>query len=1078
MKKKFYERIFHELGRFKKLYLIMRLSFIMLLVSSLSVIGSSYSQSTKFSFQLSNTTVKAVFQEIERSSEFIIVYSDDMIDVSREVSVKVSDANIEKILDQILKVTNNGYEIKDRQIVITKPKSTSLEEMVVQTGFVLKGVVKTADGNSLPGATVMEKGTNNGTITDFEGGFTLNVSKKNAVIVFSFIGMSTMEVDYDGQPAMNVVMREDAIGLEEVVAIGYGTQTKREISGSVTNISEKNFNKGVTRTGVDLLKGKVAGLTITSGSGDVTKDQTIRLRGTSSLNASSQPFIVVDGVPGMSLNSVAPQDIESISVLKDASAAAIYGSRSASGVILITTKKGQRNQTTTEYDGYVAVDNVTNVPELLNAQEWRDYATKNNINTAGLDKGGNTDWFDEIMRTGITQNHSVSLSGSTKSSNYRASISYLNQEGVVKDNVLERYNARMSFNQKALNDKLDLTFTGVMTQRNYSPTDTRNFVLAYNMIPVYPVKNSDGTWYDNQEYDQGNPVRNIEYNNQENKNSLYFGNIKADLDIFEGLKASLNMLKQRESNDYSQYYDSQTERGRNDIGYAQRNSWTADKKLLETTLNYKKVIENHNMNFLAGYSYEDNYYQNMGAQNRQFVTDLFGANNLSAGENLRSGDVWSGKNMNKLISFFGRVNYTLLEKYVLTASIRRDGSSKFGKNHQWGTFPSVSAAWHMKEESFLKNVDALDDLKFRLGYGVSGNQDGLDPYLSLPLYGKAGQYYDNGKWYSAYEFSQNENPDLRWEQTSMFNVGFDYSFFNGRINGSVDYYNKNTDDLLYTYSVPQPPYLKGTMMANVGSMNNKGVEFMVSGDIVRKDDFRWNTTFNIAHNKNEITSLSNDQFTTSAIKTGSAWIRGGSNNTTHIVEEGKELGTFYGWLCTGIDSDGKYIMDDMIDGKAGLTDEDRTYIGSAQPDFTYGLANVISYKNWEMNFFFRGVYGNDVLNFSKMSYATTQWLPGANVLKESLTIGLKESPRYNSYYIEDGSFLRLDNASVAYNFDTKGFYGIKKLRVYVTGQNLFVITKYTGLDPEIEMSGLDPGVEGREYYPKSRTFSVGVNLSF
>ncbi|MDP3913646.1 MAG: TonB-dependent receptor [Bacteroidota bacterium] len=1056
----------------------MRLSFMMLLVSSLSVIGNSYSQSTKFSFQLSNATVKDVFQQIERNSEFIIVYSDDMIDVTREVSLKVADASVEKILDQILKVTNNGYEIKERQIVITKLKDLQLNEMIVQTERPLKGVVKTSDGSTLPGATVIEKGTNNGTITDFDGNFTLNVSKANAVIVFSFVGMSSIEIDYTGQANMNVIMREDAIGLDEVVAIGYGTQTKREISGSVTNISEKNFNKGVTRTGVDLLKGKVAGLTITSGSGDVTKDQTIRLRGTSSLNASSQPFIVVDGVPGMSLNSVAPQDIESISVLKDASAAAIYGSRSASGVILITTKKGRKDQAVTEYDGYVAVDNVTNVPELLNAQEWRDYATKNSINTSGLDKGGNTDWFDEIMRTGITQNHSLSLSGSTKSSNYRASISYLNQEGVVKDNVLERYNARMSFNQKALNDKLDLTFTGVMTQRNYSPTDTRNFVLAYNMIPVYPVKNDDGTWYDNQEYDQGNPVRNIEYNKQENKNSLYFGNIKADLDIFEGLKASLNVLKQRETNDYSQYYDSQTERGRNDIGYAQRNSWTSDKKLLETTLNYKKAIENHNMNFLAGYSYEDNYYQNMGAQNRQFVTDLFGANNLSAGENLRSGDVWSGKNMSKLISFFGRVNYTLLEKYVLTASIRRDGSSKFGKNHQWGTFPSVSVAWHMKEESFLQNVDALDDLKFRVGYGISGNQDGLDPYLSLPLYGKAGQYYDNGKWYSAYEFNQNENPDLRWEQTSMFNIGFDYSFIKGRINGSIDYYNKNTEDLLYTYTVPQPPYLKGTMMANVGSMNNKGVEFMVSGDIVRNDNFRWNTSFNIAHNKNEITSLSNDQFTTSAIKTGSAWIRGGSSNTTHIVEEGKELGTFYGWLCTGINSEGKYIMDDMIDGKAGLTDEDRTYIGSAQPLFTYGLANVVSYKNWELNFFFRGVYGNDVLNFSKMSYATTQWLPGANVLKESLTIGLKESPRYNSYYIEDGSFLRLDNASVAYNFDTKGLYGIKKLRVYVTGQNLFVITKYTGLDPEIEMSGLDPGVEGREYYPKSRTFSVGVNLSF
>ncbi|MDD2303676.1 MAG: TonB-dependent receptor [Prolixibacteraceae bacterium] len=1078
MKKKFYQRIFHDFGRFKKLFLIMRLSFVMLLISSLTVIGNSYSQSTKFSFQLSKATIKNVFQEIEQNSEFIIVYSDDMIDVSREVSLKVSDVSVERILDQVLKASGNGYEIKDRQIVITERKGVPVMESMVQKDRELTGTVKDFSGQPLPGVTVMVKGTTVGTITDFDGKFSIKTQVDTQVLVFSFVGMKPQEIPVAGKTSFNVVLEEETIGLEEVVAVGYGTQSKREISGSVTNVSEKSFNKGVTRTGVDLLKGKVAGLTITNGSGDITKDQTIRLRGTSSLNASSQPFIVVDGVPGMSLNSVAPQDIESISVLKDASAAAIYGSRSASGVILITTKKGKKDQTSVDYDGYVAVDNVTNVPELLNAQQWRDYTKTNNISTTGMDLGGNTDWFDQIMRTGITQNHNLSLSGSSKSSNYRASVSYLKQEGVVKDNSLERFNARMTFNQKAFDDKLDLTFTGVMTQRDYSPSDTRNFVLAYNMLPVYPVKNTDGTWYDNQEYDQGNPVRNIQYNSQENKNSLYFGNIKADLDVFAGLKAGINVLKQRESNDYSQYYDSQTERGRNDLGYAKREGWTADKQLLEATLNYKKVIENHNMNFLAGYSYEDNYYQNMGAQNRQFVTDLFGANNLSAGENLRSGDVWSGKNMNKLISFFGRLNYTFHEKYVLTASIRRDGSSKFGKNHQWGTFPSVSAAWHMKEESFLKDVSVLDDLKFRIGYGVSGNQDGLNPYLSLPLYGKAGQYYDNGKWYSAYQFDQNENPDLRWEQTSMFNVGFDYSFIKGRINGSIDYYNKNTDDLLYTYTVPQPPYLKGTMMANVGAMNNTGFEFVVNGDIIRKTDFRWNASFNIAHNKNEITSLSNDQFTTSSIKTGSAWIRGGSNNTTHIIEEGKEVGTFYGWVCKGIDSSGKYIMDDMIDGKAGLTDEDRTYIGSAQPAFTYGLSSALSYKNWELNFFLRGVQGNDVLNFSKMSYATTQWLPGANVLQEALTIGLKESPKYCSYYIEDGSFLRMDNASVAYNFDTKGKYGINKLRVYLTGQNLFVITKYTGLDPEVEMSGLDPGVEGREYYPKSRTFSVGINLSF
>lgn len=1069
----FKEQRFMPIGKILK---VMKVFTLIMLLGVIHVSARSYSQNTKLSMNMQNVSIKQVLSKIEDQTEYRFLYSDSRVNVEKIVDVELTNKPVEDILESIFDGSNIQYKVIGRQILLSDAAEAA--EVFQQKQKAVTGKVTDTSGMPVPGVSVIVKGTTTGTITDMDGKFSLDVQGDNRVLLFSFVGMKSQEFPVEGKTSFSVVMEEETIGLEEVVAVGYGTQTKREISGSVTNVSEKSFNKGVTRTGVDLLKGKVAGLTITNGSGDITKDQTIRLRGTSSLNASSQPFIVVDGVPGLSLNSVAPQDIESISVLKDASAAAIYGSRSASGVILITTKKGKKDFTSVDYDGYVAVDNVTNVPDLLNAQEWRDYATKNNINTAGLDKGGNTDWFDEIMRTGITQNHSLSLSGSSKSSSYRASVSYLNQEGVVKDNSLERYNVRMTFNQKALNDRLDLTFTGVISQRDYTPSDTRNFVLAYNMIPVYSVFNPDGTWYDNQEYDQGNPVRNMTYNSQENKNGLYFGNFKADLDLIKGMKASLNVLKQRETNDYSQYLNSQTERGRNDIGYAKRESWTADKQLLEATLNYKKIVGAHNMNFLAGYSYEDNYYQKMGGQNRQFVTDLFAANNIGAGENLRSGDVWSEKNMNKLISFFGRVNYTLLEKYVLTASIRRDGSSKFGKNHQWGTFPSVSAAWHMKEESFLKNVNIIDDLKFRIGYGVSGNQDGLNPYLSLPLYGKAGQYYDNGKWYSAYQFDQNENPDLRWEQTSMFNLGFDYSFLKGRINGSIDYYNKNTDDLLYTYTVPQPPYLKGTMMANVGSMSNKGFEFVVNGDIIRKDNFRWNASFNIAHNKNEITSLSNDQFTTSSIKTGSAWIRGGSNNTTHIVEEGKEVGTFYGWVCNGIDSNGKYIMDDMIDGKAGLTDEDRTYIGSAQPDFTYGFSNALTYKNWELNFFLRGVYGNDVLNFSKMSYATTQWLPGANVLREALTIGLKESPKYCSYYIEDGSFLRMDNASVAYTFDTKGKYGINKLRVYLTGQNLFVITKYTGLDPEVEMSGLDPGVEGREYYPKSRTFSIGLNLSF
>ncbi len=365
-------------------------------------------------------------------------------------------------------------------------------------------------------------------------------------------------------------MQEETIGIEEVVAIGYGTQQKREVTGSISNISEDEFNQGLTQNAVDLLKGKVAGLTITNGSGDVTSGQTIRLRGTSSLTGSSQPFVVIDGVPGLSLSSVAPQDIESISILKDASAAAIYGSRSASGVILVTTKSGRNNQSLVEYDGYVAIANVTNVPDVLTAQEWRDYASANNINTEGLDKGANTDWFDAIMRQGVSQNHNVSLSGGGQNSSYRASINYLNQEGVMKDNFMERYNGRLTFNQRALGNRLNIVFTGAMTINENSPTDGRNFVLAYNMIPVAPIKNDDGTWFDTQEYDQGNPVRNQEYNKQLNKYSLLFGNIFAELTIADGFTAGIRLHKERETKDYGQYLNSETERGRNDQGYAQR----------------------------------------------------------------------------------------------------------------------------------------------------------------------------------------------------------------------------------------------------------------------------------------------------------------------------------------------------------------------------------------------------------------------------------------------------------------------------------------------------------------------------
>ncbi|HLP72973.1 MAG TPA: TonB-dependent receptor [Bacteroidales bacterium] len=942
----------------------------------------------------------------------------------------------------------------------------------------ISGQVTDANKQPLAGVNILEKGTTNGVISDAQGKYTITVSTANPVLVFSFVGYSSQEVTVGSQASVSVSLAEGAIGLDEIVVVGYGTQQKRSVSGSVANVTEKSFNQGVTRTAADYIQGKVAGLTITTSTGDVTAEQSMRLRGTSSLKGSSEPFVVIDGVPGLSLNSVAPQDIESISVLKDASAAAIYGSRSASGVILITTKKGTQNRTTVDYNGYVAIDQVSNKPDLLDAAGYRAYTSSAGMDITPFDKGADTDWFGEIMRTGVTQNHDLSLSGAGTNNSYRVSISYLNQQGVVIDNYQERINTRFSINQKALDNRLDLNISGGLNQRDYQATDTRNFVLAYNVVPTIGVYNTDGTWWDSDEYDQGNPVRNMTFNKFPKKTGLIYVNGKANLTIIPGLVAGINLYKERESRDYADYTDSRTRYGRADNGIARREGRLYDKNLLETTVNYSKKFGIHDVNILGGYSWEDNHYQNMVAQNRYFVTNIFGYNNLNAGEKLLAGDVTSFANMSRLISFFGRVNYSLMDRYILSAAIRRDGSSKFGANNRWGTFPSLSAAWRVIDENFMESMRGVfDELKLRVGYGVSGNQSGLDPYQSMSLYGTSGLYYDNGAWHNSYSVSQNPNPDLRWETTAMFNVGLDFSVLDARVSGTIEYYNKNTKDLLYDYSVPVPPYMYATMAANVGSMSNKGIEVTLTGDVLRMKDFRWTMSVNAAHNKNEITSLSNDEFTTSEIKTGSAWVRGGSTNTTHIIKEGYQVGQFYGPECTGLNESGNYIETD-VDGNGTITVADYTFIGKAQPLLTYGWNNNLTYKNWDLSFFIRGVYGNDVLNFSKMSYANLQWLPGANALKEGVTLGLKQSPHFNSFYIEDGSFARLDNMTLSYSYLPKDILGISRIRVYATTHNLFTITKYKGVDPEVPMTGLDPGIEGREYYPKSKTYMLGINVTF
>lgn len=1055
---------------------------VILLIFAFSTQGFANTYGQGISLKLERVQLKKALKSIEKQGDFRFVYKDNLLKNNQLVSINVNNVSLADVLDKVFRHTNLTYQkLNDRLIVIVENDSPALQTSGMAIN--ISGRISNEAGDALSGVSVIEKGTNNGTVTTASGQFNLTVASPDAVLVISYIGHKTQEIPVGQNTVFEIVLQADVGSLSDIVVVGYGTQKKSEISGSVVSLTTKDFNRGVSVNATDLIQGKVSGMYIVKSGGDVTSGSTMRIRGINSLSGGNSPLVVIDGIPGGNLNSVAPQDIESISVLKDASASAIYGSRSGAGVVIITTKKGSASRTQVDYEAYAGVDVLANKPELVNAAEWRKYVQEKGIDPAPYDKGANTDWFEEITRRAFTQSHALSLSGGGNSHNYRASLNYLNRQGVVRDNSLERWNGRILFEQRALNDRLKLTFVGSGSNWDENMTEYYNFVLAYNMLPVSPVFNSDGTYFNPQGYDMGNPRQNQDLNTRLNQNVLYNGNIKAELDLGKGFSLGANAFKQRRQKIWGLYYNSITERGRNDQGYAQRDAEQWNQSLFEGMLNYKGTFgDYHNLTGIIGYSWEEGTYERFSVANRQFVTNLLSYNDLQSGENLRSSDISSGKNMYRLISFYGRLNYNFNERYLLSVSLRNDGSSKFGKDNKWAVFPAVSLAWNISEENFMSNADWINDLKLRAGYGITGNQDGIGPYNSLQLYSRSGLYYSDGSWFSAYSLSQNANPNLKWETTKTLNVGVDFSLFQNRLSGSVEVYDKLTDNLLYTYDVPVPPFLFNKYLANVGAITNKGVDLNLSADAIRKKDFNWNIALNFSHYKNRVTRLESGDFVTGGrILLGGAWVRGGSDMTTHIIEVGKSVGTFYGYEAHGLTPDGKYNYVDQDKDGSISQDKDRTYIGDANPDFIYGIQNTFTYKNWNLSFLFRGTYGNDVLNMGRLTYGSSSWLPGQNVLRSALDNNLSEIPSYSSYYIEDGSFMRLEFLNIGYNVPLKNATWLKSLRFFATGQNMFLITKYSGRDPEVDNNadnGASAGVEGRDYYPKTRTFTLGLNVSF
>lgn len=941
------------------------------------------------------------------------------------------------------------------------------------TTISVDGIVTDETGAPLPGTSVIVEGTTNGTITGIEGEFSLKVPS-GSTLVISFISFETQYFEINESIAMplSISMNPNVISLNEtvVVAVGYGTMRKSDLTGAISSVSSKDLKKGVISSTEQVLQGKVAGLSVVQGSGDPASGSSLRLRGGTSLTASNNPLIVVDGIAGVDINTVQPSEIVSIDVLKDASASAIYGSRGANGVIIVTTNREGKGKSI-EYSGYVAIGKTARRLDMLSANQWRRYVRDNNV-LGAVDYGGNTDWAKELEQTSVSQSHTISFSNGDKEKGLRSSVSYLKNEGIIKTTQLERLSGSISGYQYGLDGRLKLEAGLNASTDKWQPLDYRIFERAYNLSPVIPVKNESGDFTAVNGTNYENPVEILSTRTANSTRNRLLSYLKTEFEIVEGLKSVTNISYELNSLKENLYKTSDAVlEGRTDNGFGQKSLGEYTNMQLETYLTYKKTINNHRFNILAGYSFLENEYEGFGAMRRGFDSDLFSYNNLGAGQDYRIGDVYSYKGKSRLVSFYGRANYTLSDKYMITATLRRDGSSRFGANDKWGIFPSASVAWRISEEDFMAGTSGwLNNLKLRVGYGVTGNQDGIGEYKSLSIMGAgSSSYYDatTDTWKQAYAPSQNPNPDLKWESTEQINIGIDFSLFN-RISGTLEVYKKETSDLLYTYAVPQPPYLVGNMLANVGDLSNKGIELTLNANILNSGDFTWNTDLTLSSNKQKIKKLSNQQYETDVIYSGSLHgLPGMSNQFSQVIKEGYAVGTFWGYECAGIDEEGKFILSD-----------EKKDLGNIQPDLILGFGMSFSYKAFDASFLTTGMFGQKVLNATSMTLFDPNRLPAQNVPDDFLSSGITSDPTYSSCWVEDASFFRLQSLTIGYSFPVDKI-GLSKLRAYVTGENLFVLTGYTGVDPEVSTDGLEsPGIDKFNYYPRPTTISFGINLTF
>ncbi len=957
----------------------------------------------------------------------------------------------------------------------------------------------------LPGVNIVLQGTTQGTMTDAGGNYSISVPGPQAVLVFSFISYTTQTIIVGAQATVDVVLAPALSTLNEVVVTGYGTQKKREVTSAITAIKSDEFVKGSVSDPVQLIQGKVSGLSISKAGGDPNSGFDIRLRGMSTIGANLGPLIVIDGIVGGDLSNVDPNDIESINVLKDGSASAIYGTRGSSGVILVQTKRGKRGSAVIEYNVYTTAEMVAKNTDVMNAAEWR--ALKSEINAAqgnkiGTDFGQNTDWFKEIERTAISQVHNISMAGGTDKTSYRASVNYRDAQGIQISSGYKQLNGRINISQKALNDKLTLDLNMGATDKQAKPGFSEAFRYASIYNPTAPVRN-DSTNFDRYDnyfqqvlFDYYNPVSIIRENTRTRSNRLMNLSLKGSYEIIKGLSIDAFYSTQTSSQLYGEYLNKHDYwGGLNRNGLATREENNSINKLFESTAHYTgDITSDINLTALGGYSYQDFSYEGFYAQGGNFLIDNFTYNNLGAALDFKNGKgtITSYKNSNKLIAFFGRVNLNISDMWFIMASARYEGSSKFGVNNKWGLFPAVSGGADLSK---ILNVSFIDNLKVRANYGITGNLPN-DSYLSIGRLGTQGNFYYNGVFSPGYGFGSQANPDLKWERKGEFDGGFDFSLWNSKLTGSFDYYTRTTTGLLFLFDVPTPPNFFNQAWVNIGKMKSSGVELTLNYNVIKNTDFTYGISLTPSYNiDNTLVSLSGT-FNGSELKYGVKELGGmgspGQNQTPlTLVEEGKPLGQLLTYVYQSIDDKGNFVFKDT-NGDGKIDASDRVVTGNGLPKFLIGFGNNLTYKNFDLNVFFRGVFGHDLINSFRGFYEVPNYITSYNLPKSAA--GMRNasgqllnvtSGTLSSLYVEKASFVSLDNMALGYNFKLPKDGAFSKIRIYAAGNNLFYITKYKGVDPnprygdsEDNNNALVPGVDRRNTWFRTRSISFGANFVF